>query len=444
MVILIVDDELSILQTTSMALKTMGHEVFTAENSKQARERLNSEPIDAMFLDLMLGNENGIDFLEALKQEGDKTPVIVFTAHSTIPSAVESMKMGAFDYIPKPFIPEQIRQVLSKLQKSSVLEKRVENLESQVAGENPTLLLESSEPSVQKAYQTALKAASSDANILLLGPSGTGKSILARNIHENSSRREERFVTINCPSLSKELLEGELFGHIKGTFTGAVRDTWGKVKAADGGTLFLDEIGELPLEIQPKLLRLLQDREYERVGETRTRRADVRVIAATNRDLKKEVEEHRFREDLYYRLKVIAVELPSLAERSMDLIPIAERYLSFYGNQLGKTHLNFHEDTVKALVDYAWPGNLRELRNVVERAIILCNSDTITPDDLPEEFHDAEPTGLRPGSMVTLDELEAEHIKRVVAKTESLEEASQILGIDPATLYRKRKKLGMN
>ena len=442
--LLVVDDDLSILRTTSIALKSMGHRVHTAENRGQARKVLSEEPIAAMFLDIMLGHENGIDLLRELKSEGNTVPVIMFTAHSTIELAVESMKMGAYDFIQKPFVPEQIRRMLDKVRSSMNIGNRLKNLESQVAGENPTLVLESIEPEVQKAYDVALKASASEANILLLGPSGTGKSILARNIHEHSPRRNGRFVTINCPSLSKELLEGELFGHVRGAFTGALKDTWGKVSAADEGTLFLDEIGELPLSIQPKLLRLLQDREYERVGDTKTRRADVRVIAATNRDLKQEMEAGRFREDLYYRLKVIAVELPALSERPSDLLPIAERYLSFYSQQIRRQPLHFHESTRKALLDYTWPGNLRELKNVIERAIILTEGDTILPSDLPEEFCAQENVSqVRPGSLVSIAELEAAHIRRIVTRCENLDEAATVLGIDPATLYRKRKKLGI-
>lgn len=443
--LLIVDDERNILKTTSIALESMGHHVHVADNLKQARSFLNEEPIDAMFLDIMLGSDNGLDFLRSLKEQGDDTPVIMFTAHSTIQLAVESMKLGAYDFIQKPFVPDQIRQMLDRLRRTMQLDNRVKNLESRVADDNPTLLLQSMEPAVQKAYDVAQKASSSDASILLLGPSGTGKSILARHIHDQSPRAQGRFVTINCPSLSKELLEGELFGHVKGAFTGAIRDTWGKVAAADNGTLFLDEIGELPLSIQPKLLRLLQERRYERVGETKTREANVRVIAATNRDLKQEVKEGRFREDLYYRLKVIEIWLPGLRDRTLDLIPIAERYLSFFSEQFRKEKLRFHPDTIEALVHYAWPGNLRELKNVIERAVILSESSSIMPVDLPDEFQrsDSDPENGDCDADYRLSAVEARHIQLILSQTGSLDEAARVLGIDPATLYRKRKKLGL-
>ncbi len=441
--ILIVDDETNILRTTSIALKSMGHTPFTAESSRQAERVLGEEKIDAMFLDVMLGSENGLDYLQKLKERKDTIPIIVFTAHSSIESAVESMKGGAYDYIQKPFIPDEIRQMLIKLENSIALERRVGELEEQVSDANATISLESEEPQMQQTFEVAFKAASSEATLMILGPSGTGKTVLARNIHRRSGRREAPFITVNCPSLSKELLESELFGHTKGSFTGAVKDTWGKVAAAEGGTLFLDEIGELPMEIQPKLLRLLQEREYERLGDNRVRQADIRVIAATNRDLAKEVSEGHFREDLFYRLKVICLEMPALTERPLDILPLANRYLRHFAQREGREGVHFSEETERALVDYSWPGNLREMRNVVERAVILSVGNVIEKTDLPNDFHDDENGGPRPGQMISLAQLEDAHIRRIVAKTDSLDQAAQVLGIDAATLYRKRKKMGM-
>ncbi|HBR94419.1 sigma-54 dependent transcriptional regulator [Coraliomargarita algicola] len=441
--ILVVDDEQNILRTTCIALKTMGHQAFQASSSRQAERVLNEEPIDAIILDMMLGNENGLDYLDKLEAEGEHPPVVVFTAHSSIETAVQSMKRGAYDYIQKPFIPEDLRQLLAKLEKSLADSGKLKELKGIIESSNPTLQFESNEPEMQETFRIATKAAASEANILILGSSGTGKTMLARHVHANSQRRDKPFVTVNCPSLSKELLESELFGHIKGSFTGATKDTWGKVSAADGGTLFLDEIGEVALEIQPKLLRLLQDREFERVGETRTRKANVRVLAATNRDLSKEVEAGTFREDLFYRLNVIGLQMPSLRERPGDILSITQRYVDFFAAQLGRGRVVLAEDAQQAIVDYAWPGNLRELKNVIERSLILSEGQELTKADLPVEFHAESEGRITTGSLISLEELEAAHIKRVVAKTASLDEASNVLGIDPATLYRKRKKLGL-
>jgi NtrC-family two-component system response regulator AlgB len=278
---------------------------------------------------------------------------------------------------------------------------------------------------------------------LILGPSGTGKSVLAREVHRRSGQRDAAFVTVSCPSLSRELLESDLFGHVKGSFTGAVADTMGKVAAADGGTLFLDEIGEMPLEIQPKLLRLLQEREYERVGEPKVRRANVRVIAATNRGLADDVKAGKFREDLFYRLNVISVALPGLRDRPVEIARFAESYREFFAARLGKRIIGFSPEVMEAFAGYRWPGNLRELRNVIERAVILAAKETIEMSDLPEEFRSKPESGIAVGARVTIDALEAEHIRRVLAISRNLEEAARTLGIDPATLYRKRQKLGL-
>lgn len=305
-------------------------------------------------------------------------------------------------------------------------------------------------PAIQEVLSLVAHAAPLDVNILILGESGTGKSVVARAVHQRSDRASKPFVTVNCPSLSKELLESELFGHVKGSFTGAVRDHWGKVKAAEGGTLFLDEIGELPLEIQPKLLRLLQDREYERLGENTIRTSQVRIIAATNRDLAACVAEGTFREDLYYRLNVIGVRIPSLRERPEDLVALAEQYLQFFSRQFGRKIKGFSPAARKILVACPWPGNLRELRNVIERAVILCRDTMLQPEDFPasvsgkhspaEQSLSGHANQVHVGDPVSLDLLERHHIQEIVRRSPSLASAAEVLGIDQATLYRKRKK----
>ena len=441
--ILIVDDEPAIRKTTRIAVEAVGHTTAEAPNALRALKAIDEDAFDAVFLDLKLGADDGLDVLAKLLQAQPALAVVMFTAYANIATAVEAMRRGAFDFLPKPFTPDQIRAVLAKIEKARVLEARVRSLENQLASESPPVDLESAEPGTQRTIEIAFKAAASSANMLILGPSGTGKSILAREIHRRSAQRDAAFVTVSCPSLSRELLESELFGHVKGSFTGAVADTFGKVAAADGGTLFLDEIGEMPLEIQPKLLRLLQEREYERVGEARPRRANVRVIAATNRPLADEVKAGRFREDLFYRLNVISFALPGLRDRPGDLARLAESYRRFFAARLGKKIGAFAPDVAAAFAAYRWPGNLRELRNVIERAVILAEGETIELADLPEEFGAKADPALVVGARVTLDALETEHIRKILTSARSLDEAARTLGIDPATLYRKRQKLGL-
>jgi two-component system, NtrC family, response regulator AlgB len=441
--VLIVDDEPGIRKTTSLAVEAMGHEPVGVASGARALKEIETEAFDACFLDLKLGTEDGLAILDKLLKAQPSLPVVMFTAYANISTAVDAMRRGATDFIPKPFTPEQIRQVLEKIGKNRRLEKRVAQLESQINDESPAVDLTSEEVTMQRTLAIAFKAAETSASILILGPSGTGKSVLAREIHRRGAQRDNALVTVNCPSLSKELLESELFGHVKGSFTGAVNDTVGKVAAADGGTLFLDEIGEMPLEIQPKLLRLLQEREYERVGESRTRRANVRVIAATNRNLSEEVKAGRFREDLFYRLNVITLTMSGLRDRPADFSRLAAGYLEFFSKRIGKKLDGFSAEVDDAFSRYAWPGNLRELRNVIERAVILANGDRLGLEDMPEEFSTPEDSRVTVGGRVTLDELETEHIRRVLGTTKTLDDAAKILGIDPATLYRKRQKLGM-
>jgi NtrC-family two-component system response regulator AlgB len=441
--ILIVDDEAGIRKTTRIAIETGGHDAAEAPSAARALKAVDEEQFDVVLLDLKLGVDDGLEVLTKLLKAQPSLIVVMFTAYANIATAVEAMRKGAYDFVPKPFTPDQIRGILAKIEKTRVLQSKVKSLESELAAESPPIDLQSAELPTQHALEIAFKAAETPATILILGPSGTGKSVLAREIHKRSAQRDAPFVTVSCPSLSRELLESELFGHVKGSFTGAVSDTLGKVAAAEGGTLFLDEIGEVPLEIQPKLLRLLQEREYERVGEAKVRRANVRVIAATNRNLAEDVKVGKFREDLFYRLNVISVSLPGLRDRPTDLARFAESYRKFFAARLGKRITGFSPEVSAAFAGYRWPGNLRELRNVIERAVILAGGEMIELCDLPEEFGAKPDPGIAVGSRVTIDALEAEHIRRVLAISRNLEEAARTLGIDPATLYRKRQKLGL-
>ena len=439
--ILVIDDERNIARMLSVALETDGHEVVAVESSSGALRQVQKSPFDAAFLDLRLGQEDGLEVLAQLRRADAGVAVVVITAFASIPSAIEATRLGAADYLPKPFTPGQVRLVLGRIEKRRGLERRVEELESLFELSSDASAASSADPAMQGVLELARKTAPSHASIILTGESGTGKSVLARDIHQHSLREARPFVTVSAPSLSRELLESDLFGHARGAFTGAITETEGKVAAAGGGTLYLDEIGELPLEIQPKLLRLLQEHEYERVGETRTHRADVRVISSTNRDLVRAVKEGKFREDLYYRLNVVALHLPPLRERPHDLERLAAAHLRFFARQSGKLITDFSPETKAALRRYPWPGNLRELRNAVERAVILSPGPTIEVTHLSEIIAKSQQEeALEVGGAVTLADLTDEHIRRVLARTSRLEDAAAILGIDLATLYRRRRK----
>ena len=442
--VLIIDDDLGIRETLGTALETMGHKVDTAASRSAAEKKLRNESFEVAFLDIRLGAENGLDVLPDLLRLSPRLAVVVITAYSSIETAVLAIQRGAFDYLAKPFKPAQIVQMLERVAKTRQLETRISDLEGQLSRPGADAeLVATSDPQMERLIEVAKKSASSDATILMLGESGTGKSALARQIHRWSSRVKEPFVTVSCPSLSRDLLESELFGHMKGAFTGAVATTWGKVAAADRGTLFLDEIGELPLEIQPKLLRLFQEREYERVGESKIRMANVRVIAATNRNLKEAVARGAFREDLLYRLDVISLQVPALRERPNDILSIAENQLQQFARQSGRSVKGFSEAARHVIERYSWPGNIRELRNVIERATILTMGEQIDVTDLPSSLSDAVVESPAVGGTYSIEEIEAEHIRQVLARSKSIQQAATILKLDPTTLLRKRKSLNL-
>ena len=436
---LIVDDEKNIRRTLLLALESMGHEAMAAASGPLAIEELKANNYEVVLLDLKLSEESGLDVLQEILRVSPRTAVVIVTAYASVETAVEAMRRGAFDYLPKPCTPDQVRHVLDNVERTKKLERRVAELESRLVASGPEIDISTESPAMRKALDVAFKAAQSEATVLLLGESGTGKSVLAREMHRRSRRPEGAFVTVSCPSLSRELLESELFGHVRGAFTGAHHDTFGKVAAADGGTLFLDEIGEMPLAIQAKLLRLLQEREYERVGENTPRNANVRVMSATNRDLSSAVAEGAFREDLFYRLNVISLRVPPLRERVSDIERLALLHLKFLASHTGKPVRAFSLAALEAMRSYGWPGNLRELRNVIERAVILSDHEQIELGDLSDTIQPA--SEIRLGGRFNLEQIESEHIRRLIANHTTLEEVAEILEIDPATLYRKRKRL---
>lgn len=440
--ILILDDCPNIRKITTTALRGMGHECRALGDGESILREAARHHYDVLLLDLNLGADEagGIELIPALLEADPAIGIVVITAYSSIASAVEAVRAGALDYLPKPFTPELLEQCLEKVERKRRLEGRVRELESELQSGHPEATFASNDPRMQAIFELALRAAATPTTLLILGESGTGKSMLARAIHEHSREKNGPFVTVNCPSLSKELFESDLFGHARGSFTGAVRDKRGKVDHASGGTLFLDEIGDLPPEIQPKLLRLIQDREYERVGDPELRRANVRVIAATNKDLEEEVREGRFREDLFYRLNVVPMVMPSLRERPTDLPVLAHRQLDFLARQMGRSIRGFADDALQAMRRYDWPGNLRELRNAIEHALIMAPEGEIHLQHMPAYLRDCETGGCQVGSLVTLEDLERAHIERILEIASSQEEAATILGIDPTTLYRKRKR----
>lgn len=447
---LVIDDDKTFRDATCFLIDGQDHYAEGVSTGQQGLARLKEEKFDAVLLDLNLGKENGLDVLTEIQKLNPNLPVVMFTAEGSVKTSVEAMRRGATDYLEKPFQREHFLTVLARVQRVHQLGQRIEQLEGEVKatrfqGIEP--IYDFSTPKMKEVMDVLLRAAPTPASILILGESGTGKSVGARAIHQKSHLADKPFVTVNCPSLSKELLESELFGHVRGSFTGAIKDHWGKVKAADGGTLFLDEIGDLPLEIQPKLLRLLQEREYERLGENVTRQANVRVIAATNRDLKKRVAEGAFREDLFFRLNVITVDMPPLRALPEDMIRFAEYYAQHFAAQCGRKITGYSDDALASMRNYSWPGNLREMRNSIERAVILARGEQITSADLPAEMRLENTAAANPeaavGAALTLEKLEELHIRKVLDRTPNLGEAAEILGIDQATLYRKRKKMGL-
>ncbi len=439
--ILLVDDESAILRTFRYCLEDEGYTVAAVNSAAQAENLLLRQVFDLCFLDLRLGEDSGLDLLAQMRIQAPWMRVVIITAHSAVDTAVDAIQAGAADYLVKPCSPDQLRLAASKQLELRQLAARLEALEGEVR--KPSEDLDSHCPAMMAVLETARQVAVTDANILILGESGTGKGELARAIHGWSRRQKKSCVTINCPSLTAELMESELFGHARGSFTGASENTLGRVNQADGGTLFLDEIGDFPLILQPKLLRFIQEKEYERIGDPVTRRADVRILAATNLNLDEMVRSGKFREDLLYRLNVITLKLPPLRERQDDILTLAERFLAHFVCEYARPARSFSEEALRALLDYHWPGNIRELRNVIERASIVCPQESVEVIHLGLGAEPAPANVARIGGSLSLEDVEKAHIAAVLASSPTLDLAAKTLDIDASTLYRKRKQYNL-
>lgn len=449
---LIVDDDPGVRQSMRLCLEADDARVMTVGTSAGALEALDRSWFDVVFLDLWLQSESGLTVLPEIIRRRPGIGIIVVTAFASFETAVEAMRLGAVDYLPKPFTPEQIRHAARRVVAANVLRRQVSELQDRLDESEGEATFETRSPAYASFLQTASRAAASDSVILLRGESGTGKTVLARWIRSHSKRADRPFVTVHCPMLSSDLMSSALFGHKRGAFTGAIADATGKVEAAEGGTLFLDEVGDLSADAQARLLRFLHDRHYERLGDATERKADVRIIAASNRSLEDAVKAGRFREDLLFRMNVIALTVPPLRGRREDIVPLATHYLRFFSRRQGRPPLSFSPRCEEVIQHYSWPGNLREMRNAVERAVILSPASVLEAQDLALESGldglENQPAPARSAAPVlggdfSIAEIEREHIARVVARVPSFDAAAQVLDIDATTLQRKRKRYGL-
>jgi DNA-binding NtrC family response regulator len=438
--ILIVDDDTGIRTHLAAGVCELGHEAEVAADATEALAVMDRSGFEVVLSDVRMAGMDGLTLLRELRRRHPEAGVVLMTAYATIPDAVEAIRGGAYDYLVKPFSLEQVGLVLARLLEVQTL--RHENRALRQAVEAP-LPLESRNPTMQQILATARRAAASDAAVLVTGENGVGKTVMAAAIHRWSPRASRTFVTIPCTTLADHLLESELFGQVRGAFTGAWRDKPGGLETAEGGTAFLDGVAELPPELQTKLLRFLEERRFERVGGTDTVIVSTRIVAATNRDLGAEVRAGRFREDLFYRLNVIALRLPSLRDRREDLPALTDDILTTLALRHQRRGLTLTPEARGAIEKYPWPGNVRELINALERAVVLARGDTITAEDLPDQVL-APPAGLPTPSIATvpasLEDVERAHVQRVIAESPTLEEAATRLGIDTTTLWRKRKR----
>ena len=437
--VLVVDDEPSNLASIEKIFQKDGMRVLTADGARAALELLRTHRVEVVLTDLMMPAVSGLELLRAVKQVSPDVEVVMMTAYGTVETAVQAMREGAYDFCEKPLkrvtVVKSVRKAAER--RSLTLENRMLRQELKVLTGREIV---GSSPALRRVLDIATQAAPSSATVLVLGESGTGKELLARYIHQHSSRASAPFVAVNCSAIPETILEGELFGHEKGSFTGAIARREGRFAKAAGGTLFLDEIGELSPSVQVKLLRVLQEGEYEPVGGD-TVKSDVRVVAATNKDLHAEMSAGRFREDLFYRLNVIALTSPPLRTRREDIPLLLDHFLGVYAKKNGRPRLEATREALALLSDYSWPGNVRELENVIERAVVLCKGNRLGPDDLPDIIREAErgePSLISFGVGTPLDEVERRLIRETLRHAKGDKSvAAQLLGISTRTIYRK-------
>jgi two-component system response regulator HydG len=433
--ILVVDDEPSMRTTLSILLRREGYDVSLAGNGAEALEALSSRPFDMVLTDLKMEPVDGMELLRRAKKVSPMTEVLIFTAYGTVDSAVEAMKVGAYDYIGKPFDEKELVVKVARALEHRSLVREIERLKEELKsrkGVEGDIIAKSR--AMVDVLSKAAQVAPSEATVLIEGESGTGKELVAAIIHQGSSRHSDPFIAVNCSNLSETLLESELFGHEKGAFTGAERERRGLFEAADGGTLLFDEIGDMPPALQGKFLRVLQEGEVRKLGSSQAIRVDVRILAATNRNLDSMVNSGHFREDLFYRLNVVRIHIPPLRERPEDIIPLAHHFLEIYRKKTGREIKGFSRDAVKTLLDHTWPGNVRELENAVERGVILAGSSYISPEDFSIQTSSVSP---KSDDGKTLRELQKRHIIDALERHGgNRAKAAKELGIGRNTLWR--------
>ncbi|MFO7768057.1 MAG: sigma-54 dependent transcriptional regulator [bacterium] len=447
--VLVVDDDDSFRRTLTAQLDKAGHETVEAEDGRAALEVLENQQFDLILTDLQMPELDGLELLAELTRRLPETPVVVISAYATVDNAIEALRQGAYDFLTKPFEREELLTTVGKALEIQDLRKENRQLRSLIQEQYDLEGMVGRSGRMQEVYRIARRVSATDATVLVQGESGTGKELLARSIHVNSARTARPFVPINCGAIPESLLESELFGHVKGAFTGATRDKDGKFQAAEGGTVFLDEVSELPLQVQVRLLRVLQERTVDKVGAEQPVPVDVRVIAATNVDLKKAVAAGRFREDLYYRLCVVPIKLPPLRERREDIPLLFDHFLRVHSREQARPMVSVDPEVYSRLQDYSWPGNVRELENTVERMLVMTDSDRITADQLPDNVGSVPPEAGRLADRMldtglSLDEMERQLLEAALARNEGNQsQAARSLGITRNTLIYRMQKYGI-